>query len=212
MLQSWSYKIRHFPLYELGCGSVGTGIFVCKYNRKCQYHWIAIYIYIHTYIQEHTHAASLSQLQVNVCWCNPVQLSYTKSWAAIESMKQTCITLHNDHFVYVPSQWETTLQCNVISHWLSTYTKWSLFVVPIINVSADGLSLLGAITSAGTVIKKKNGCPMYKEPALEQSRLSDYWKLYSKIQNLNISNEGTALNMAMVGVNWIQPNYYIMVM
>ena len=53
---------------------------------------------------------------------------------------------------------------------------------------------------------------MYKEPALEQSRLSDYWKLYSKIQNLNISNEGTALNMAMVGVNWIQPNYYIMVM
>ena len=29
-----------------------------------------------------------------------------------------------DHFVYAPSQWKTTLQCN-ISHWLGAYTKWS---------------------------------------------------------------------------------------
>ena len=25
-----------------------------------------------------------------------------------------------DHLVYVPSQWEMTLQCNVVSHWLGT--------------------------------------------------------------------------------------------
>ena len=31
-----------------------------------------------------------------------------------------------DHFVYVPSQWETMLQCDVIFHWLGAYTKWSL--------------------------------------------------------------------------------------
>ena len=31
-----------------------------------------------------------------------------------------------DHFVYAPSQWETTLQCNVVSHWLGAYTKLSL--------------------------------------------------------------------------------------
>ena len=31
-----------------------------------------------------------------------------------------------DHFVYAPSQWETTLQYNVVSHWLGAYTKWSL--------------------------------------------------------------------------------------
>ena len=31
-----------------------------------------------------------------------------------------------DHFVNVSSQWETTLQCNVVSHWLGAYTKWSL--------------------------------------------------------------------------------------
>ena len=30
------------------------------------------------------------------------------------------------HFVYVPSQWEMTLQCNVVSHWLGAYTKCSL--------------------------------------------------------------------------------------
>ena len=30
------------------------------------------------------------------------------------------------YFVYVRSQWETTLQCNVASHWLGAYTKWSL--------------------------------------------------------------------------------------
>ena len=35
-------------------------------------------------------------------------------------------TYTQDHFVYVPSQWETTLHCNIVSHWLGAYTKWSL--------------------------------------------------------------------------------------
>ena len=26
-----------------------------------------------------------------------------------------------DRFVYAPSQWETTLHCNVVSHWLGAY-------------------------------------------------------------------------------------------
>ena len=30
-----------------------------------------------------------------------------------------------DCFVHAPSQWEMTLPCNVGSHWLGTYTKWS---------------------------------------------------------------------------------------
>ena len=30
------------------------------------------------------------------------------------------------HFVYMPSQWEMMLQCNVVSHWLVANTKWSL--------------------------------------------------------------------------------------
>ena len=31
-----------------------------------------------------------------------------------------------DYSVHVLSQWEMTLHCNVISHWLGTCTKWSL--------------------------------------------------------------------------------------
>ena len=31
-----------------------------------------------------------------------------------------------DNFVYAPSQWETTLQCNVVGQWLGAYTKWFL--------------------------------------------------------------------------------------
>ena len=43
-----------------------------------------------------------------------------------------CLLGHNkprDHFVYAPGQWETTLQCNVVSHWLGTFTKWSLHTI-----------------------------------------------------------------------------------
>ena len=31
-----------------------------------------------------------------------------------------------DRAVYAPSQWETVLQCNAISHWLGAYTKWKM--------------------------------------------------------------------------------------
>ena len=31
-----------------------------------------------------------------------------------------------DHFLNVPSQWETTLHCKIISHWLGAYNKLSL--------------------------------------------------------------------------------------
>ena len=35
-------------------------------------------------------------------------------------LNHTCLNM--DHFVYAPSQWETTLQ----SHWMGAYTKWCL--------------------------------------------------------------------------------------
>ena len=55
-----------------------------------------------------------------------------------------------DHFVYALSQWETTLQCNVASHWLGAYTKWSLLidiVTPTLkqNVIFAKFSSLGAL-------------------------------------------------------------------
>ena len=30
---------------------------------------------------------------------------------------------YRDPFVHAPSQWETTLQCNVVSHWLGVYIR-----------------------------------------------------------------------------------------
>ena len=40
-----------------------------------------------------------------------------------------------DHFVNVPSQWETTLHRNVVSHWLWAYTKWSPHSCQILHYS-----------------------------------------------------------------------------
>ena len=34
--------------------------------------------------------------------------------------------LHRDHSEYGLSQWETTLHCNVVFHWLHPYPEWSL--------------------------------------------------------------------------------------
>ena len=35
--------------------------------------------------------------------------------------------------LYVPSQWERTLQCNIISNWPGTYTDWSLPVSALVS-------------------------------------------------------------------------------
>ena len=43
-----------------------------------------------------------------------------------------------DHSVYVPSQWETALQCNGVSHWLGAYIEWSLRL-HILSVNIWGL-------------------------------------------------------------------------
>ena len=37
--------------------------------------------------------------------------------------------ISRDFFVYAPSQWETMLQCNIVSHWLGAYTKRSLDIM-----------------------------------------------------------------------------------
>ena len=37
--------------------------------------------------------------------------------------------LCRDHIVYAPSQWEPTLQYNVVSHWLGAYPKWPLVML-----------------------------------------------------------------------------------
>ena len=36
--------------------------------------------------------------------------------------------MYRDHFVYLPSQWKSMLQCNVICHWLGPFTKWFVYL------------------------------------------------------------------------------------
>ena len=58
---------------------------------------------------------------------------------------------YRNHFMYAPSQWETMLQCNVISHWLGTYTKRSLWL------SGYSSSKIKKITGNGSVIRRQHG-------------------------------------------------------
>ena len=47
--------------------------------------------------------------------------------------------MYRDPFVYAPSQWETTLQCNVVAHWLGAYTIGSLNMNYNENASVNSL-------------------------------------------------------------------------
>ena len=58
-----------------------------------------------------------------------------------------------DPFVYARSQWETTLHCTLISHWLGAYTKWYLQGVIIGCIYHDNCSQI-----SNTLRPKQNGC------------------------------------------------------
>ena len=45
---------------------------------------------------------------------------------AISVQKNDIKCKYKDYFQHPPSQWEMMLQCNVVSHWLGAYGKWSL--------------------------------------------------------------------------------------
>ena len=64
-----------------------------------------------------------------------------------------------DNFVYAPSQWETTLQYNFISHWLVAYIKWSLTIwvflsnrLKINSLTDNKANLRDLIAATGLVI------------------------------------------------------------
>ena len=46
---------------------------------------------------------------------------------ATENVCKTTAILftHKNHFVFAPSRWETTVQWNVVSHWMSACIEWS---------------------------------------------------------------------------------------
>ena len=54
---------------------------------------------------------------------------YLKSFLVKHKDSFILLIGYRAQFVYAPGQWEMMLHCNVISHWLGTYTKWSLWTV-----------------------------------------------------------------------------------
>ena len=76
-------------------------------NEFTYFNWLLWYVYN---ISFHLHL--MTYFLVPACFS-------TQWWRNIQ-------TTYRDHFVYAPNQWETTLQCNVVSHWLGAFTRWSL--------------------------------------------------------------------------------------
>ena len=50
--------------------------------------------------------------------------------------------MSKDHFAYAPSQWETSSQCYIVSHWLCEYTVWSLYKLYIFAAQIQEKSML----------------------------------------------------------------------
>ena len=103
----------------------------------------------------------LSTEMVQVCSWNP----------SLVEVKDAFI-LHNqfkDHFEYAPSQWETTLQCNVASHWLAAYTKWSL---PIAIAMAAGDLTCRAMAPVAMLFKPLMSCTLVGNEIVDHS---DSW-------------------------------------
>ena len=45
------------------------------------------------------------------------------SFVEISNNSRKIPVIYRDHSVHVPTQWETTLHCSVVSHWLGAYTE-----------------------------------------------------------------------------------------
>ena len=67
-------------------------------------------------------------------------------WLSVDSPHKGPVTQrafpchgYSDHFVPAPTQWETTLHCNIVSYWLGAYTKLSLWIYKICHSICDVL-------------------------------------------------------------------------
>ena len=67
--------------------------------------------------------SSLVRARIQDLWDSGLYILCIPQWqSGLRGEPLWCIGI----ILCAPSQWETTLHCNVVSHWLGTYTKWSL--------------------------------------------------------------------------------------
>ena len=61
-------------------------------------------------------------------------ISFWKMFSKMSLVKPSCpacyVLIHGSNLSNAPSQWETTLHCNIISRWLGAYTKRFLWMGP----------------------------------------------------------------------------------
>ena len=114
-------------------------------------------------------------LYLNQCW--------PRSLTIIPCPLPHNLSMCRDHFVYAPRQWETKLQCNIISHWLGTYTKWSLHMEihwnrnAVISTTFTSLAVLDKMTTS-CAANEKNFIKMMTLPFQYKMITSNYknWK------------------------------------
>ena len=77
-----------------------------------------------------TYFAPIMVLHVNSLWpSDDIWWHRTGSGSALAPEMACCMrpqAIIKDHFVYAPSQWKGMLLCNIVSHWLDAYKKWSM--------------------------------------------------------------------------------------
>ena len=66
-----------------------------------------------------------------------LQTEWGRWGVGVGGMGAVGLTLCRDHFVCAPSQWEMTLRCNVVSHWLGAHMKW--FPVKVMHFCTSNL-------------------------------------------------------------------------
>ena len=127
--------------------------------------------------------------------------------------------------MYVPSQWETTLYCNVVCHWLGTCSKWYrtglLFLwdwlgnVPILWrayllwVTTDGLRLAESFSKRlCNVFSKKH----FIDPFRDSSRLFTCQHLHLLVHQLSPStlDVGTSFVTRFYGIARSQPFWIVL--
>ena len=93
------------------------------------------------YLFVHIVDALFRRVHLPICCCGLV-------WIIIQVLqlkqnrKPSQETGCRDQSRYEPSQWETSLQCNDVFHWLGAYLDWSLWLFAYLSVSVIGYFVL----------------------------------------------------------------------
>ena len=121
--RSVTFNCTHIPQgYFTGTGAI-IWLPQCQWSNPEKYRW--------TYFMNLKWAVCTAKTKQNI----------TKSFACLMGY-----TGCKDRSVHAPSQWEMTLHCNVFSHLLGAYMKWSLWMYGLFSVSLKKVQMSHVIT------------------------------------------------------------------